>query len=157
MEVSFQKKKNGCTVMTIIRSDGTTTWSALRRGMEIHDLAHLAVESTLYCKDAFFAMVDRGVDISDFEGKRTQPHISVEAKQVEHLVLLLQLEHQQRQYQNDFMDQYQGILKDHDLPKLEELNDRALKEIRLYLDSLVKNVSTLKTDEVYHVEFSLNE
>jgi len=139
--------------MTITRSDGTSTWSVLRRGIEDHDLAHLAVEKTLGCKSAFFGLVDQGVNISDFEHKDRQPAISIEAKQVEHLVLLLQIETKQSEEMEDLLHQYRDILVAHDLPYLENLNQETLHTTRRVFKGLVKDWRRLKVGEflIYHL------
>jgi len=147
MKVSFHKKSDGRTVMTITRSDGSSTWSTLRRGMEIHDLAHLAVEKTLGCTDAFFAMIERGADIGDFEDKTKQPTITIQAQQVEHLVLLLQIEHQQGSLDEGFLDQYHRMLEKNDLPMLKDLTSDRLQVIRDYLTLCSRQLQALNLQE----------
>ncbi len=63
------KNKNGLTVLTITKDDGSVTWSKLQRGLEFHDLAHYAVEKELQLKNSFYGMVNKGLDIHDFENK----------------------------------------------------------------------------------------
>ena len=147
MKVSFHKKRDGRIVMTITRSDGSSTWAVLQAGLEIHDLAHIAVEGTLDLRDAFFGTVEKGAEIADFEDKAKQPKITTEAKQVEHLVLLLLIEQQQGSLGSDFMQQYHDILREHNLPILPMLDEVSLEEIRSQLTKSVQDLSELKVGQ----------
>jgi len=155
MKVSFHKKKDGSTVMTITRSDGSSTWSTLRRGMEIHDLAHLVVEGTLRCTDSFFGMIERGADIDDFEDKTKQPDITIESQQVEHLVLLLQIDFQQGSLGDEFLRHYSDMLIKYELPQLKGLNPESLREIREKLALSSKNLCSLSKNESFNMSLDL--
>ncbi len=137
------KRKNAGTVLTVFRADGTTTWSALHPGLEIHDLAHYVIERTLALDDAFFGILSQGYAIQDFELPRAQrpaallpANLPVTALQVEHLVNLLLTERQAGHVFPDFRHQLATILIRSDLPMLETLTEHHLQLIRQQLEDL---------------------
>ncbi len=65
MKIQFKKGKDKST-LHCIRKDGTATWSTIYQGMEIHDLAHFAVETELGFKKAFYGLLASGYAIQDF-------------------------------------------------------------------------------------------
>jgi hypothetical protein len=93
MIVRFTKGGNKPDALTCIRDDGSQTWSPVGAGVGVvHDFTHYAVETTLGCTEAFYAMVAAGRDIESFGTKNGRKDVyPVEAIQVEHLVGLLQL------------------------------------------------------------------
>ncbi len=79
--------------LTCIRADGTVTWTHLHNGFVHHDLAHYVVEKTLRFENAFFGLVAKGYDISDFTtDPETQGRAEIprEALETEPIVALMQ-------------------------------------------------------------------
>ena len=69
MKLQFDKKKDGVTVLTCTRRDGSVTWQRHdRHGVffALHDLTHYAIESVLRLKGGFYGIVASGWDITDF-------------------------------------------------------------------------------------------
>jgi hypothetical protein len=68
--VRIKKKTDGSAALSCVRPDGSTTWQRqdgqLGRVFPLHDLTHLAVESVLGLRRAFFGLLAEGWDISDF-------------------------------------------------------------------------------------------
>ena len=58
----------------------------------LHDLTHLAVESTLECRNGFFGLIEQGWEIEDTTGKGARGPLPSEAIAVEHIVGALDLE-----------------------------------------------------------------
>ena len=67
LTITLKKMLTKPSILSITRNDGSTTWSKLHRGLETHDLAHYAVESTLRFSKAFYGIINEGYNISDFE------------------------------------------------------------------------------------------
>lgn len=64
--IRLTKRRGKPPLLICRRADGTETIAVITVG-PIHDLIHYAVESTLGFDDAFFGLVARGWDISDFD------------------------------------------------------------------------------------------
>lgn len=68
--VRIKKKTDGSAALSCVRADGTTTWQRqegqLGRFFPLHDLTHLAVETVLGFRRAFFGLLAEGWDMSDF-------------------------------------------------------------------------------------------
>jgi hypothetical protein len=67
LTITLKKMLTKPSILSSTRNDGSTTWSKLHRGLETHDLAHYAVESTLRFSKAFYGIINEGYNISDFE------------------------------------------------------------------------------------------
>jgi len=156
MQVEFSKKKDGSVVMTITRSDETVTWTKLRRGIEDHDLAHLAVEQELMMQDAFFGIVDKGAEIGDFEDKNKQPNITIEAQQAEFLVNLLQTEYWNEQEDIDMISILEETLKLKGIPMIEDMSAEQLEIIRSSYRSKIQNLKNLSPGETLNYNINLS-
>lgn len=66
LTVQIKRGRNGPSVLTCIRVDGTRTWSHLHPFFPTHDLMHFAVETTLGFTAAFFGLIASGWSIPDF-------------------------------------------------------------------------------------------
>ena len=91
MIIRFTKGKKGKPdTLACLRQDGTSTWEPSQVGVR-HDLIHYAVETVLGYKDAFFGLVARGRDISDFGTKNGKKDTyTAQEAWAEHIVGLLQ-------------------------------------------------------------------
>ena len=67
MTITLKKMLTKPSIHSITGNDGSKTWSKLHRGLETHDLAHYAVESTLLFSKAFYGIINEGDNINDFE------------------------------------------------------------------------------------------
>ncbi|HAP64466.1 MAG TPA: hypothetical protein DCR93_34950, partial [Cytophagales bacterium] len=72
MKISFTKHPKKGMILTLTRTDGTQTWSPIRPGLEMHDLAHNAAEEILGWQEGFFGLVNLGYTTEDFELPRDQ-------------------------------------------------------------------------------------
>ena len=67
LAIRFARTRDGHTALTCTRADGTTTWQHQRQGFfALHDLTHYAVETTLGLGSAFYGLLARGWNITDF-------------------------------------------------------------------------------------------
>lgn len=154
MQVEFYKKKGSEVVMTVVRSDGTTTWSKLRRGMEDHDLAHIAVEKELNVSNGFFGLVNKGAKISDFEAKEKQPGISLESNQIEYLVNHLQVDYRHKEDSLDILNMLTETLSNRDIPMIAGLTNDKIDRIRLSYHQKKKELAAIEVGDklVYEID-----
>ena len=70
LTIRIKKKTDGSAALSCVRADGTTTWQRqdgnLAAFFPLHDLTHLAVESVLGFRRAFYGLLVEGWDISTF-------------------------------------------------------------------------------------------
>jgi hypothetical protein len=160
LKITVKKSIEKSSVLNIRRSDGSTTWNKLHRGMETHDLAHYVVEKTLQFNNAFYSIIDKGFDISDFElpkderPKDLQPkHLHPEALITEHIVNLLEIEFLNSGFNTNFITDIKQILEDNHLPFPEQLNTETLEIVRTQYHNLVNQWRYLKNNEELSVTF----
>lgn len=93
LEIRLRRGRDGPDSLTLTRENGTATWQHLPRGQAQHDLTHYAVESCLGFHGAFYGLVARGKDISDFDNRETRGTTPDQAMLTEFLVNQILLEH----------------------------------------------------------------
>jgi hypothetical protein len=161
IQIIIKKGINKSSIITIFREDGSSTWSKLHRGLETHDIAHFAVESTLSFKNAFYGLINQGFTIEDFAApKHIRPesvkpeNLLPEAIITEHIVNLLEVELLNSGLNYSFLEDLSTILKNNNLicPKL--LNTKTLKEIRYIYHNLFNKWSVLNEGEELQFNFS---
>ncbi len=93
LTVQLAKRDPKPALLICTRADGSRTIGEAIVG-PYHDLAHVAVESVLRLRHAFFGMVADGVDLAEFDqpGATAALDFHPEAAYAEHLVNLLQTE-----------------------------------------------------------------
>lgn len=156
IKISIKKSFSKPSILTIIRSDDSSTWSKLRIGMETHDLAHYAVEKVLNFTSAFYGIINKGFNISDFElPKEQRPNlITPESLVTEHIVNLLEVEFLNSGNNHNFIEDLKQILSDNNLPFPNNLNSETLINIRDVYQKLVLKWKALKDDEILNLELS---
>jgi hypothetical protein len=95
LRIEITKRADGGGVLRCLRGDGSVTWQKQGRHapfFALHDLTHLAVESTLGSRRGFFGLVAEGWDIEDTTGQGSRGSLPGEAIEVEHIVGLLDAE-----------------------------------------------------------------
>lgn len=149
------KRGQPASTLTVRRADGSTTWSKLHPGMELHDLAHYAVEEVLELEEAFYGLLAEGFAISDFELPKDQrPHrlqtanLPPESIQTEHLINLLMTELQFGRDLPDFLAQFESILMQHGLPPMNRLTTEKLNGIRNLISDLRSRWTGIPVGEV---------
>ena len=149
------KRGQPSSTLTVRRADGSVTWSKLHPGMELHDLAHYAVEQSLGLEEAFYGLLAEGFDISDFELPKEQrpqrlqtANLPPESIQTEHLINLLMTELQYGSPLPDFLAQFESILTQHGLPPMGQLTSERLEAIRRLITDLRSQWSGISFGEV---------
>lgn len=141
LNIKLSKYKSKPTVLSCTREDGSVTWTSVRPGLELHDLAHYVLEKSLGWKDAFYGLLAKGYDISAFERPRDQRPIALLPKNLpqtsliaEHIVNLLQVGFGNNNY--DFFEAVQSVLQDKGLPIPPEFNPELAQQVQLQLEEL---------------------
>lgn len=139
MEIRFTKRKEGKSVISCKRKDGSETWMNISSFFVLHDLCHLALENKLKWKKAFYGMLASGTDINDFELRKEQRtfQLTDEAIQVEHLVNLFTIEYNQDRFEN-FRTTIDNVCKQNGHnEEPPALSDETIEEIRNSFEGLV--------------------
>ncbi len=84
--IQLKKGRDGPSVLTCVRPDGTRTWNRLHPFHPVHDLLHYAVESTLGIGGGFFGLIARGWSIPDFAAPGASDRMGDEAAWAESMV-----------------------------------------------------------------------
>ncbi|HEU4879235.1 MAG TPA: hypothetical protein VFT21_07280 [Gemmatimonadaceae bacterium] len=90
LRIRISKGRDGPSILTCTRPDGSTTWSKVGEYFPTHDLTHYVVETTLQIPQAFYSLILDGWDITDFAVKGNAKRIPPQANLVEALVGRLQ-------------------------------------------------------------------
>jgi hypothetical protein len=162
LRVQLHKNTGKNVVLKCIRQDESITWSKLHPNTEYHDLAHIAIEETLRFKNAFFGMISKGINISDFELPEHQKpealkgfHLPKESLVTEHLVNLLMVEHFNTTSPIDFLDQAQHILIENKLPFPTALTEEKLAIIRKEYTQLITSWHAIEDGKYLEKTFEL--
>jgi len=91
--VRLKKGRDGSATLSCTRADGSVTWQrndgARARYFPLHDLTHLAVETELGARRAFYGLVADGWELADFGTPWPRGPLPPEAEAVERVVGLL--------------------------------------------------------------------
>ncbi len=119
LSIRIKKGKNSQSTMTVIRKNGTKTYSKLPYNFEIHDIAHFVVEKQLKLTDSFYGLLAQGYQIQDFQlPKEERPkalwpqNIPEEAIIVEHIVNLLTIDYLHTDAKMNLSKELETILKE---------------------------------------------
>lgn len=96
MQIEIVKRPDGGALLRCTRADGSVTFQRIRGAQAEffprHDLTHVAVETVLGATEAFLGLVASGWDIEDTTGKGARGPVPEEARLVERLVGMLDVE-----------------------------------------------------------------
>ena len=154
MEIILSKPA-GDPVLSCKRRDGSVTWKHIITFFISHDLCHVAVETIVPLKNAFFGMVAAGIDIGDFDLPKEQRNFQLneEAILAEHLVNLLTIEYSQGKMEN-FLDVFSSIYEEHVGTNLYKIiTEEKLEEIRARFNELMQQWSSLPENETMTLMF----
>lgn len=159
MRVQFKKGKNREDVLHCSRPDGTNTWAKIADGMMVHELIHLAVEKELDYQNAFYGLLAKGYDISDFEKSSASKPWELKGKNLppeaiwsEHIVHMFTLEYFEGSKLQDIGAQinhnikasgYQGLL----------ISQTNVQNIRKTIQVLLKEWDMLPTGQAIEKTF----
>jgi hypothetical protein len=94
MELEIKKNKGKPHIILYRRDDGSETWMHSDDFFVVHDLSHFAIEKTLRYTTAFMGMLNKGMNVKDFENreKRKKMAITDEAAYAENMANLFLME-----------------------------------------------------------------
>ena len=154
MEILLIKGASGNEhVLSCKRKDGSMTWKHVSPFFIMHDICHYAVETVMPFHEAFFGMIKKGTDITEFELPKEERSIalSAEALLTEHFVNLLVIEYTQGK-----MDNLLEILKatyEIDDKTIDWITEEKLNEIRIAYYGLMKKWNVLPERETMTLIF----
>jgi hypothetical protein len=131
MEILITKNTSGDHILSCKRKDGTITWTLVSNFFILHDLCHYTIETTLVLKKAFFGMLARGTDITQFDVPKDQRKIefTTEALFAEHLVNLMVIDYTQGRMDN-LLEIFKETYDDASNELLNIVNEEKLQGIR---------------------------
>ncbi|MBK7372577.1 MAG: hypothetical protein IPL56_16205 [Saprospiraceae bacterium] len=136
-----------------IREDGSSTYSYLHPGIEVHDLAHYAVETILSFDQSFFGLLRAGYQIADFEAPRDKrveallpANIPVQSIQTEYLVNQLMTELNSGPIDH-FIEMFKSTLQQRSIDYPSVLDEDKLKEIRSLFSDLIRQWNCIRSGE----------
>ncbi|NET32596.1 MAG: hypothetical protein F6K19_11375 [Cyanothece sp. SIO1E1] len=145
LRLQFKKQKDQSAVLTLHRTDGSSTFTKIRPGLEVHDLAHYVVETVLEFKEAFYGLINQGYTVPDFEKPRDQRPLALipenlpkESLQTEFIVNQLQVELFNSGEQEEFLALLEQAMSARGLNIPANLTTDKLSIMREQLRSLVK-------------------
>jgi hypothetical protein len=159
--IRFKKKTDGSAALSCTRADGTVTWQRqeglLGTFFPLHDLTHLAVESVLGLRRAFYGLLSEGWDITAF-GKADRPEgLPQEALFTELIVGYFDLERRSATVlpAEEFNEKIRTFLADKKLPPaLFELTQPQVDEIRSVRDAYFAKWRALPAGETMELIFN---
>ena len=96
LAIRLKRHADGSAALTCTRPDGSVTWQRQQgaRGLVLptHDLTHYSVETAMGYKKGFFGLIAAGWEMSDFAAPWPRGVIPQEAREVELLVGLFEVE-----------------------------------------------------------------
>ena len=162
LRLQFKKQKDGSAVLTCFRTDGTSTFTKIRPGLEVHDLAHYVVETNLGFKEAFYGLINQGFTVPDFELPRDQrplalipENLPAESLQTEYIVNQLQVELLNSGEQQDSISLLQQAMTSRGLAFPSELTADMMPSMRRELKDLVARWQALSAGEVILLEMDV--
>ena len=122
LSIQIKKESGSPSVLMVKRPDGTETYSKIQTDFEIHDIAHYVVEKQLGFKNAFYGLLLRGYQITDFQlpkDKRPKAlwpqNMHQEALVTEHFVNLLTIDFMGSEERMNILETLKTILHENDL------------------------------------------
>ncbi len=145
MQLLITKNTGKPHIILYKRDDNSQTWMQADNFYVLHDLSHYAIEKALGYKTAFMSMLNKGMDIKDFENRETRKQIVIpeEASYAENMANLFLIEFNQG-YFEDFnkvaQDAFAKMCTSYPAP---ELSETAIELIRNYIKSLIESWNRL--------------
>ena len=86
LQITLKKISAERAALSCRRPDGSVTWSRMQPFFPLHDLTHVAVESTLGFRAAFFGLIASGWTLEDFARPGVAARLPEEALRAEIMV-----------------------------------------------------------------------
>lgn len=155
MQLRITKHTDKPHVLLYRRDDGTETWMAADEFFVRHDLSHYALEKALGYTTAFMGMLNKGMEIKDFEdrSKRKAMRLSEQAVYAENMANLFLMEYAQGQ-----LTDFNSVLSSAFNPmgtaaKPLDLTDEQLHAVRTLFSRLLHDWRVLGPGQIMVLEF----
>jgi len=155
MEILLIKGASGNEhVLSCKRKDGSMTWKHVSPFFIMHDICHYAVETVIPFHEAFFGMIKKGTDITEFELPKEERSIALgaEALLTEHFVNLLVIEYTQGKMDN-LLEILKATYEIDDDKMIDWITEKKLNEIRIAYNGLMKKWNVLPERETMTLIF----
>jgi hypothetical protein len=141
-------------VLSCKRKDGSITWKHVSPFFIMHDICHYTVETIMPFHEAFFGMIKKGADITEFELPKEERSSSLtsEALLTEHLVNLLVIEYTQGKMDN-LLEILRATYEIGDDKTIDWITEKKINEIRIAYYELMKKWNALPEREIMTLIF----
>jgi hypothetical protein len=144
-------------VICYIRDDGSKTWMHADNFFVLHDLSHYAIEKILGYTTAFMGMLNKGMDIKDFENREKRKTVTMtnEARNSEQMANLFLMEVAQgnlADFNDTLKETFAGADQAFDAPVV---TNNQLAAIRKHLRELYKSWEDLPAGETMSLVITL--
>ncbi len=162
MQIEFQKKRDGTSILRCLRDDGTVTWQKRAQGFfDFHDLSHYAVEATLSLRFGFYGILAAGWDIGDFgtpwpRGKLPEAW-APDASLAENLAGAFDRERDGSMavVAEEFNAYYMDLCAEAGIPSVHQVTPDEIAAIRIFRAELFDRWRTLPAGETLSLTFPL--
>lgn len=162
LQLQLKRLAEGNAALSCTRADGSVIWQrhSGSRGVVFpaHDLTHFAVESVLGYAQGFYGLLAAGWEFGDFAAPWPRGPIPAEAREVEALVGLFEVERRMgakwtAAQLNEQAKLYAVAQKPSRQITVRELTEDEVHRVHIALYDLLKRWSATKPDEVLQLEF----
>lgn len=159
MVIRLSKRRDGNAVLQCDRADGTTTWQVqggkFASWFPFHDITHYAVETEMGFRSGFFGLIARGWEILETTGKTPRGQIPDEARAVETIVGLFDVQRSLGVEWN--AEEVNAHARSHVSvrggPEIRQLMDDEIARVRTRVRDLVQRWNDLAPDETLELPF----
>ena len=155
MQLRISKHTDKPHTLLYRRDDGTETWMSSDEFFVRHDLSHYAIEKTLGYTTAFIGVLNRGMDVRDFEDrkKRAAIRVTAEAARAENMANLILMELAQGEVEDFNGMLAEAFVRMGDGQEPVELSAGQLAAIRGLLRRLLNDWAALPAGQTMVLEF----
>lgn len=155
LRIRISKGRDGPSILTCTRPDGSSTWSKVSDYFPTHDMTHYVVETTLQVPRGFYSLILDGWDITDFATKGKTQLIPPEANLVEALVGRLQkdLMPGSEYTAETFNEEVEAVLVGIENPLRRPVTEAELGDMRYSLRSLLSRWRSLAPGAFIELSF----
>ncbi|HEX2721835.1 MAG TPA: hypothetical protein VHM24_02890 [Gemmatimonadaceae bacterium] len=155
LRINITKGRDGPSVLSCTRPDGSSTWSRVGDYFPTHDMAHFVVETELRIPHAFYSLVLDGWGIDDFTVKGAARSLPPQANLVEALVGRLQRDLMPGSdfTAESFNEETEAVLEGIGNPERRPITDEELSRMRRRLRELLSGWAALAPGESLELEF----
>lgn len=162
LRIQLRRTRDGTAALTCTRADGSVTWQRQAGSLGLvfpsHDLTHYAVETTLGYRHGFFGLVADGWEITDFSHPWPKGAIPDEAREVELIVAIFEMERRMGGWMADEFQEQAAIYATsgkggHRSAKVPPLTDAQLDGVRAVRDDVLSRWDATGLGDALELDF----